>query len=418
MRILITGSGGREHALIKKLLQNEKVHRIYCAPGNGGTALEDRCENIPVLAIQELVDFALKNEVDLVVPGSEDMLVAGIVDEFRRNEIPILGPHRKAALLEGSKCLAKDFMRQYGIKSAEYRNFHSIEAAAQYLEHCHYPVVLKADGLAMGKGVLICQDKAEARIALNQIMKERRFGSAGDSIVIEEFLEGVEASILSFYDGKTILPLLSAKDHKKIGEGERGPNTGGMGAVVPNPHVDDAVMKDFHKDILLPTLEGLEAEGLQFCGVIFFGLMINRRGVFLLEYNLRMGDPETQAVLALLDSDLLELIENTLSAKLESTEIRWREGSSCCVVMASGAYPDAYEKGLPIENIAECESDVCIAGAVLNGSELLTSGGRVLNVTACGPTLQDARKKCYRDVAKIHFPNKVFRRDIGGSILF
>jgi phosphoribosylamine--glycine ligase len=415
VKILVTGSGGREHALIKKLLQNDRVSKIYCAPGNGGTAGEAGCENIPITDIQELADFAGENGIGLALPGSEDMLVSGIADKFLEKKIPVLGPHKAAALLEGSKCFAKEFMQKYSIKTAAYKNFNSIDPAAHYLEGCDYPVVLKADGLAAGKGVLICQDKDEARLALNLLMKEKEFGTAGDSIVIEEFLEGVEASILSFYDGKTILPLLSAKDHKKIGEGETGPNTGGMGVVAPNPHINEAVMNTFRKDILLPTLKGLKMEGLQFPGVIFFGLMINERGVYLLEYNLRMGDPETQAVLSLLDSDLLELIENTLSGNLDTTELTWKVGSCCCVVMASGGYPGPYEKGIPIEGITDCQSDIFIAGAALKDSVLLTSGGRVLNVVANGTNLQSARTACYRDVARIRFRNSVYRRDIGGS---
>jgi phosphoribosylamine--glycine ligase len=359
----------------------------------------------------------VKEGVSLVVPGSEDLLVAGIADVFIEKKIPVLGPHKDAALLEGSKCLAKDFMKKYGIKTADYRNFNSLDLAAQYLEECEYPIVLKADGLAAGKGVLICKEKPDALEALNQLMAVRQFGDAGNSIVIEEYLEGLEASILSFYDGKTILPLLSAKDHKKIGEGETGPNTGGMGVIAPNPHVNEDVMDIFKTEIMMPTLKGLEMEGLQFSGIIFFGLMITDKGVYLLEYNLRMGDPETQAVLSLMDSDLLDLIESTVNSSLDRVTLKWKKGYCCCVVMASGGYPESYKKGFSIEGIENSESDVFIAGAALQGDNLITSGGRVLNVVATAQDLASAREQCYKDISLIKFNNSVYRRDIGGTPL-
>lgn len=417
MKLLVTGSGGREHALVRKLLQNNEVELVYCAPGNGGTASEKGCENVDLSDPQALADFAAVNSVDMALPGSEDMLVAGIADRFKEKGIPVLGPHRAAALLEGSKCMAKDFMKKYGIRTAAYENFTSYDDARSYLETASFPIVLKADGLAAGKGVLICADRSEAMTALDTLMSDRAFGDAGDSIVIEEYLTGVEASILSFYDGKTIMPLLSAKDHKKILEGETGPNTGGMGVVSPNPHVDDEVMSLFQKEILEPTRIGLETEGLNFSGVIFFGLMINDKGVYLLEYNLRMGDPETQAVLSLLDSDLLELIRAALDGKLDRAKVKWKTGSSCCVVMASGGYPGSYEKGKLINGIESCSADVFVAGASLKDGVLYTSGGRVLNVVATGDDLEEARRNCYADVAKISFEKAVYRKDIGGPVL-
>ncbi|MDC7240162.1 MAG: phosphoribosylamine--glycine ligase [Spirochaetales bacterium] len=417
MKLLVTGSGGREHALVRKLLQNNEVELVYCAPGNGGTASEKGCENVDLSDPQALADFAAVNSVDMALPGSEDMLVAGIADRFKEKGIPVLGPHRAAALLEGSKCMAKDFMKKYGIRTAAYENFTSYDDARSYLETASFPIVLKADGLAAGKGVLICADRSEAMTALDTLMSDRAFGDAGDSIVIEEYLTGVEASILSFYDGKTIMPLLSAKDHKKILEGETGPNTGGMGVVSPNPHVDNEVMSLFQKEILEPTCIGLETEGLNFSGVIFFGLMINDKGVYLLEYNLRMGDPETQAVLSLLDSDLLELIRAALDGKLDRAKVKWKTGSSCCVVMASGGYPGSYEKGKLINGIESCSADVFVAGASLKDGVLYTSGGRVLNVVATGDDLEEARRNCYADVAKISFEKAVYRKDIGGPVL-
>ena len=417
MKILVTGSGGREHALVKKLLQNPDVTKVYCAPGNGGTESEEGCENVPLTDPQYLADFAAANQIDMALPGSEDMLVAGIADRFKEKGIPVLGPHRAAALLEGSKCMAKDFMKKYGIKTAAYGNFTDYDEAREYLETAGFPIVLKADGLAAGKGVLICADLTEAVDALDTLMKGRAFGDAGDSIVIEEFLTGVEASILSFYDGKTIMPLLSAKDHKKILEGETGPNTGGMGVISPNPHVDERVMDLFNTEILEPTRRGLDKEGLNFAGVIFFGLMINEKGVYLLEYNLRMGDPETQAVLSLLDSDLLELIQASIEGRLDTVQPEWKSGSSCCVVIASGGYPGSYEKGKKITGIGSSQSDVFIAGAKLENGELYTSGGRVLNVVATGATLEEARRNCYADVSRISFENSVYRKDIGGPVL-
>ena len=366
MKILVTGSGGREHALIRALNRNSAVELIYCAPGNGGTAGEEKCQNIPLSDPMELADFAEQNGVDLAVPGSEDLLVAGIADNFSAKGISVLGPGKSAARLEGSKCFAKDFMLKYGIKTASYKNFTSYDQAYSWLEHCPYPTVLKADGLAAGKGVLICQNREEARKGLKELMVDKQFGDAGTSIVIEEYLQGVEASILSFYDGKTILPLISAKDHKKIGENETGPNTGGMGVIAPNPHVNSAVNEMFIRDIMNPTLNGLKEEGLSFSGIIFFGLMITDKGTYLLEYNLRMGDPETQAVLNLLDSDLLSLIEACTEGRLSETAPEWKKGSACCVVLASGGYPGSYNKGYEISGIDKTDCSVYVAGALDN----------------------------------------------------
>jgi len=417
MKILITGSGGREHALLKSLLRNPQVEKVYCAPGNGGTAGEYRCENVAITDPAELAAFAAEKGVELAVPGSEDLLVAGIADRFTAKGIPVLGPHREAARLEGSKCFAKEFMEKYGIRTASYRNFTTYEEAEAWLDICPYPTVVKADGLAAGKGVLICRTREEAKEGLRSLMLDRCFGEAGNRIVIEEYLEGVEASILSFYDGRTILPLLSAKDHKKIGERETGPNTGGMGVVSPNPHVTDDVMETFRRDILEPTLTGLKEEHLTFSGVIFFGLMINEKGVYLLEYNLRMGDPETQAVLSLLDSDLLELIEASVSGRLDRISPSWKKGAACCVVLASGGYPGSYGKGYRITGLDKTDCSVFIAGATRKGDELVTSGGRVLNVVATGSDLTQARQKAYRNIDRIRFRDCVYRRDIGGPSL-
>ena len=417
MKILVTGSGGREHALIQSLLKNNSVEKIYCAPGNGGTEGEALCENVPLSDPAELADFAERKGVNLAVPGSEDMLVAGIADLFKNKGIPVLGPDKAAARLEGSKCFAKDFMEKYGIRTASYKNFTSFKEADKWLDNCPYPTVLKADGLAAGKGVLICENREDAKKGLQELMVDKQFGDAGSSIVIEEFLQGVEASILSFFDGETILPLLSAKDHKKIGENETGPNTGGMGVVSPNPHLTDEIMEGIKAEILAPTLKGLKAENLLFSGVIFFGVMITEKGNYLLEYNLRMGDPETQAVLSLLDSDLLELIQACVNNKLAGITPVWKDGASCCVVLASGGYPGSYAKGYEITGLSEADCSVYMAGARRENNALYTAGGRVLNVVATGKTLDEAREKAYRNVDRIDFKDKVFRRDIGGPVL-
>ncbi|OQY33795.1 MAG: phosphoribosylamine--glycine ligase [Spirochaetaceae bacterium 4572_59] len=417
MNILVSGSGGREHALVQFLQKNDQIEIIYCAPGNGGTAGEAKCRNVPLSDPLDLADFAAKNNVGLAIAGSEELLVAGIADLFKEKGIAILGPGKKAAMLEGSKCFSKDFMQKYGIRTASYKNFTNFNEADSWLNKCPYPTVVKADGLAAGKGVLICQNREEAKEGLRKLMVDRQFGNAGSSIVIEEYLEGVEASILSFFDGKTILPLLSAKDHKKIGENESGPNTGGMGVVSPNPHVNPEIMKKFKEGILAPTLRGLIEEELTFTGIIFFGLMITDRGVYLLEYNLRMGDPETQAVLSLLDSDLLELIQASVKGTLDTITPRWKEGAACCVVLASGGYPASCTKGYEISGIDKAECSVYIAGARLENEKLLTSGGRVLNVVAIGSTMEEARRTAYSNVERISFKDKVYRRDIGGPVL-
>ncbi len=409
MNILIVGSGGREHAIGLKLKENPKVQNLYFASGNGGTS--QLGENIVATTIEEMLSFAKGNDIQLVIVGSEELLMEGIVDCFQAAGIAILGPHQKAALLEGSKAFAKDFMLKYGIKTATYQSFSDYEKALAYLDTIEFPSVIKASGLAAGKGVIIAQNKTEAQQALQEIMQNRIFGESGSEVVIEEFLQGVEASILSFYNGQSITPFISAKDHKKIQEGETGLNTGGMGVIAPNPYVDETVLEAFHKTILTPTLKGLEAEKLQFSGVIFFGLMITKKGVYLLEYNLRMGDPETQALLPLMDSDLLTAILQTING--ETVQIDWKKQASCCVVMVSGGYPQAYEKGHKIEGLEQTNTPVYIAGANLESGNYLTSGGRVLNVVGLGKNAEEARKKAYQEVAKIHFQKSFYRTDIG-----
>lgn len=413
MKILVVGSGGREHAICWKVSQNEKVEKVFCAPGNGGTAMLPKGENINVKGIDELLEFALKEKIDLTIVGSEELLVDGIVDRFQEKGLKIFGPDKKAALLEGSKAYAKDFMKKYGVKTAAYEVFTEVDKAKEYIKTCEFPLVVKASGLAAGKGVLICQNLEEALKAVDEIMVDKVFSAAGEKIVVEEFLDGVEASILSVTDSKVILPFISAKDHKKIGEKETGLNTGGMGTIAPNPYVTKEVYDAFINVIMNPTLEGIKAEGMNFAGVIFFGLMITDKGVYLLEYNMRMGDPETQVVLPLLESDFIELLESGLKGDLANADVKWSNKSACCVVLASGGYPEAYTKGYEITGVDKVDNMVFVAGAKAEDGKLLTSGGRVLNVVAVGDNLEDARAKAYADAEKIEFTGKYCRKDIG-----
>lgn len=413
MKILVVGSGGREHAICWKVSQNEKVEKVFCAPGNGGTAMLPKGENVNVKGIDELLEFALKEKIDLTIVGSEELLVDGIVDRFQEKGLKIFGPDKKAALLEGSKAYAKDFMKKYGVKTAAYEVFTEVDKAKEYIKTCEFPLVVKASGLAAGKGVLICQNLDEALKAVDEIMVDKVFSAAGEKIVVEEFLDGVEASILSVTDSKVILPFISAKDHKKIGEKETGLNTGGMGTIAPNPYVTKEVYDAFINGIMNPTLEGIKAEGMNFAGVIFFGLMITDKGVYLLEYNMRMGDPETQVVLPLLESDFIELLESGLKGDLTNADVKWSNKSACCVVLASGGYPEAYNKGYEITGIDKVDNMVFVAGAKAEDGKLLTSGGRVLNVVAVGENLEDARAKAYADAEKIDFTGKYCRKDIG-----
>jgi phosphoribosylamine--glycine ligase len=412
-KLLVIGSGGREHALVQKLLESGRIEKIWVAPGNGGMAGEKLCENLPLDKHDDLVDFAEKNGVDLTICGPEVPLVGGLGDLFRARKLPFFGPCADGARLEGSKAHAKDFMKKYGVSTAAYGRFTSHAAAKEALRDYGLPVVIKADGLAAGKGVIICQTRAEAETALKEIMIERIFGGAGAEVVIEEFLEGKEASILALYDGKTIIPFLSAKDHKKIGEGETGPNTGGMGVISPNPWVTPEVFEAYLKTIQEPTLKGLAAENISFAGIIFFGLMINDRGVFLLEYNMRFGDPETQAVLPLMKGDFLALLEASLKGEASSVPLAWDSGASCSVVLASGGYPGICKRGLPITGLGKVKNHHTVAGAVLKDEVLVTAGGRVLNITATGKTVAEARKKAYADVEKVSFEGMIYRKDIG-----
>lgn len=419
MKILIVGSGGREHAIAWKLSKNSKIKKIYIAPGNAGSEMLEKAENVILENdIHAYVRFAKENEIDLTFVGSEELLVKGIVDVFKKNGLKIFGPNKNAAILEGSKAYSKNFMKKYGIKTAIYEIFDNSEKAINFLkEYKEFPVVIKASGLAAGKGVIIAQNLKEAIKAVEDIMVNDKFGEAGSQVVIEEFLNGVEASILSFTDSKVIVPLLSAKDHKKIGENETGLNTGGMGVISPNPYVTNTVFNEFKENIMNPTLKGIQAEGMDFEGVIFFGIMITEKGVYLLEYNMRLGDPETQAVLPLLENDLLELIESSFDKKLSEVNIRWKELYSCCVVGVAEGYPENYKKGdiiTGLDNFDENNNElIFIAGAKYENNQFLTNGGRVLNTVGIGTTPNEAREKAYNLLNKINFNGKYFRKDIG-----
>lgn len=416
MRVLIIGKGGREHALAWKISQNANVEKIFVAEGNPGCELLDKVSCVKLNQIADLLNFAITEQIDLTIVGSEELLVAGIVDEFEQKGLKIFGPNQQAAQLEGSKVFAKEFMNKYGVKTAAHESFNDYALALKYLDKVNYPIVVKASGLAAGKGVIIAQDRNEAEIALADMLLDMVFGESGCEVVIEEFLEGVEASILSFTDSNVIVPLVSAKDHKKIGNGETGLNTGGMGVIAPNPYVTDAVNQAFINDILEPTLNGIKAEGMQFAGVIFFGVMITNHGVYLLEYNMRMGDPETQAVLPLMKTDLVELIDASLTGKLAEFELAWHSGASCCVVLASGGYPEEFPKGIAINGIQEFKHDNChlfAAGVAKNGDKLLTAGGRVLNIVAYGDDLASAHQRAYESIKHVTFDGCYYRTDIG-----
>lgn len=413
MKLLLIGSGGREHALAWKLAKSKKVEKIFVAPGNGGTAIENKCENIDITDIDELVKFAQKEIIDITIVGPEDPLTEGIVNKFKKQGLKIFGPAENGARLEGSKSFSKDFMKKYNVKTAEYATFTDVSQALIYLETCSYPTVVKADGLAAGKGVIICESKEEAIDAVNTCMVDDTFGDAGKTIVIEEFLEGVEASILSITDGKTIIPFISGKDHKQIFDGGKGPNTGGMGVLAPNPYVTEEVMKDFEDNIMANTLIGIREEGFDYKGIIFFGIMITKKGTYLLEYNVRMGDPETQSVLYLMESDLVEVIEAALREELYNTTIKWKDGVCINVVLSSHGYPGKFVKGYEINIDEKVKDKVFLAGAKAEDGVLKTNGGRVLSVVGVGETVEEARENAYENIKYVTFKGAYCRKDIG-----
>lgn len=413
MKLLLIGSGGREHAIAWKLSKSSKVSKIYVAPGNGGTAIENKCENINITDIDELVTFAKENDIYLTVVGPEDPLTKGITDKFKAEGLRIFGPDKAGAQLEGSKSFSKEFMDKYGVKTAQYAVFTDANKALEYLETCEYPTVIKADGLAAGKGVSICFNKEEAITAIKDSMVNDIFNGAGQKVVIEEYLDGVEASILSITDGKTIIPFISGKDHKQIFDGGKGPNTGGMGVLAPNPFVTDEVMKDFEENIMANTLKGIKEEGFDFKGIIFFGLMITKKGTYLLEYNVRMGDPETQSVLSLMESDLFDVIEAAMDEKLSEIEVKWKDEVCINVVLASKGYPGKFVKGYEISIDESIKDNVFLAGAKFEDGVLKTNGGRVLSVVGTGKTIDEARENVYNKVEFVKFKDSYCRSDIG-----
>lgn len=410
MKILIIGSGGREHAIGWKIKKDKPDANLFFSIGNAGTSQIG--ENLGISDLNELLDFALITEIDLTIVGPEMELVDGIVDLFQENGLRIFGPDKKAAKLEGSKVFAKEFMQKYNVKTPFYKTFKHFVDARDYLETLEgFPVVIKASGLAAGKGVVIVNNHDEALRVIREMMNAKSFGEAGSQVVIEQFIEGFECSILSIFNGKEILPFISSMDHKKIGEGETGLNTGGMGVVAPNPLFEKEHFEEFVQQILKPTQNGLLQENMIFAGIIFFGLIVNDSGIYLLEYNMRFGDPETEAILPLMESNLLELIEKSI--REETIEIQWKNQHACCVVMASGGYPLNYDKGYEIRGVEKVEVPLFFAGAQKENDKILTAGGRVLNVVGLGNNLEEARKAAYDNVAKIHFDFEYYRKDIG-----
>lgn len=409
MNILIIGNGGREHAIGIKLKKDNPTDELFFAKGNGGT--ESIGTNVSISSLQEMVDFATNEKMDLTIVGSEALLMEGIVDEFEKRNLKIFGPNRAAALLEGDKAFAKIFMNEFGVRTATHKAFTNIDGAVDYVKNHTYPLVIKATGLAAGKGVFIVPSFENAVTTIKDLLINKIMGSAGDEIVIEEFLEGFEVSVLSVFNKNKIYPFISAKDHKKIYENEKGPNTGGMGAVAPNPLYTEEIARDFDEHIMNPTLKGLLERNLLFSGVIFFGLMVVNKKCYLLEYNMRLGDPETQAILPLLNTNFTEVIENALNGN--EIQLNWKNQHSCCVVAASKGYPDTPETGKTITGLHNINVDYRIAGAFKNGDSLITSGGRVLNVIGLGDTLHAAREKAYQAINNIAFEGMYFRKDIG-----
>ena len=420
MKVLIVGSGGREHAIAMSAAKSSKVDKMYCAPGNAGIAEYAECVAIGAMEFDKLVAFAKEKEIDLVIVGMDDPLVGGLVDELEAAGIRTFGPRKNAAILEGSKAFSKDLMKKYDIPTAGYENFTDPEAAIAYLETAKFPIVLKADGLALGKGVLICQNLEEAKEGVKTIMLDKKFGTAGNEMVIEEFMTGREVSVLSFVDGKTIKTMTSAQDHKRAGDGDTGLNTGGMGTCSPSPFYTKEVEEFCNKYIYQKTVDAMAAEGREFKGIIFFGLMLTEDGPKVLEYNARFGDPEAQVVLPRMKNDLIEVAEACIDGTLDQVDLQFEDNAAVCVVLASEGYPVSYEKGFPISGLDEFnkhEGYYCFhAGTKFDGDHIVTNGGRVLGVTAKGKDLKEARANAYAATEWVQFKNKYMRHDIGKAI--
>ena len=420
MKVLIIGSGGREHAIAWKASQSSLVDKLYCAPGNAGIAQYAECVDIGAMEFEKLATFAKEHEIGLTIVGMDDPLVGGIVDVFEREGLRVFGPRANAAILEGSKAFSKDLMKKYNIPTAAYETFRDPGEALAYLEQAKFPIVLKADGLALGKGVLICSSLEEAREGVNTIMTEKKFGDAGNCLVIEEFMTGREVSVLSFADGKTIRPMTSAQDHKRAGDGDQGLNTGGMGTFSPSPFYTEEIDNYCREHIYQATVDAMAAEGRPFTGIIFFGLMLTEDGPKVLEYNARFGDPEAQVELPRMENDMIQVMEACIDGRLDDVELQFQENAAVCVVLASDGYPRHYEKGKEIRGLEAFEGKdgyyVFHAGTRKENGKILTNGGRVLGVTAKGPDLKTARANAYDAVEWIDFDNKYFRHDIGKAI--
>lgn len=416
MKVAVIGGGGREHAIIRSLKKSPKVTEIYALPGNGGIAEDATCVPIGAKNLPEITEWCVKENVDYVVVAPDDPLVMGLVDMLNEKNIPCFGPTKAAAIIEGSKAFSKDLMKKYGIPTAEYETFDDMEKALEYVKTCKIPVVIKADGLALGKGVIIADTREAAVDGIHTIMEERKFGASGDTVVIEEFLEGPEVSVLSFTDGKTVRPMVSSMDHKRAMDGDQGLNTGGMGTIAPNPYYTEDVAKECMEKIFLPTIHAMNEEGRTFRGCLYFGLMITKDGPKVIEYNSRFGDPETQVVLPLLEGDLCEIMQATTNGTLADVDFQFSPKSACCVVAASEGYPVSYKKGFEI-TLPEKHENIFIAGSRLEDGKQLTNGGRVLGVTEVADTLKEAVDKAYETIKAVHFDNMYYRKDIGAKAL-
>ena len=420
MKVLIVGSGGREHAIAWKVAQSPRVEKIYCAPGNAGIEEYAQCVDIGAMEFEKLAAFAKEEQIDLTVIGMDDPLVGGVVDVFEREGLRVFGPRKNAAVLEGSKAFSKDLMKKYGIPTAAYENFTDPKEALSYLETARFPIVLKADGLALGKGVLICQDLSEAQAGVREIMEDKKFGDAGNTMVIEEFMTGREVSVLTFVDGKTIKTMTSAQDHKRAMDGDQGLNTGGMGTFSPSPFYTPEVDAFCREHIYQPTVDAMAKEGRPFKGVIFFGLMLTEDGPKVLEYNARFGDPEAQVVLPRMKNDIVDVFEACIDGTLDQVDLQFEDNAAVCVVLASDGYPVSYEKGFPIHGLENFKNKdgyyVFHAGTKKKDGQIVTNGGRVLGVVAKGEDLKKARANAYEAIKLVEFDNKYYRHDIGKAI--
>ena len=415
MKIMVVGSGGREHAIIKKIKENKNIEKIFALPGNGGIAADAECVNIGAKDIDGMCEFAKKENIDFAIVAPDDPLVLGAVDALNNIGVKCFGPEKKAAIIEGSKVFSKNLMKKYNIPTAAYEVFENMDDALSYLETAPIPTVIKADGLALGKGVVIAMTREDAKAAVRSMMEDKIFGESGSRVVVEEFLTGPEVSVLSFTDGNVVVPMISSMDHKRALDNDEGLNTGGMGVIAPNPYYTDDIAKECMEKIFIPTIEAMNKEGRTFKGCLYFGLMLTENGPKVIEYNCRFGDPETQVVLPLLDTDLLDIMIHVADGTLKDADIRFKNECACCVVVASNGYPGKYDTGFEIT--MPTDKNIYVAGAKLSDGKLLTAGGRVLGVTENAPTLSEAIEKSYKTVESVHFENAYFRHDIGQKAL-